>query len=487
MKKLFLEKRIYRFCILSLLISGFSWAQANPTLTGVDTSTTQVTITNLGDETQDISSYWVCLGPGQYRQLSALDIVSGDYDLQSDESVTFIFPLIEDENNDGAGGLGLFSTNSFGSVNPSIYVDFMQWGGSNQDRSAQAVTAGLWDSVSNFVGLQSPYTTESGGSAAAWMGTCAPDAAEIQIIGGGTEATICANDGEGDPIDVEIVGMGVGANNGWVITDQATGEILGLPPGPPFDLEGVFAGVCDVWYIRYEDGLTGLSGGANISDLEGCYDLSNPVSITRNAPDAAEIQIAGSTDTEISICTGDGEDDFIDVEIIGEGVGANNGWVITDNATGEILGLPTSSPFNLEGTGEGVCSIWYIRYEDGLTGLEVGGIVGDLEGCYDLSNPIEVTRLTGDDCEVLSTNEINLDDAVVIYPNPVIELLTIETSTSILAQNITFQLYDAQGRIVREITQNTTANVSNLSQGVYFLRIIDQSSGSTIVKRIIKR
>ena len=84
-----------------------------------------------------------------------------------------------------------------------------------------------------------------------------------------------------DPVDVTIVGEGVGTNSGWVITDQATGEILGLPMAPPFDLEDVDPGICDVWYIRYEDGLTGLEMGLNVADLDGCYDLSNPISIDR--------------------------------------------------------------------------------------------------------------------------------------------------------------------------------------------------------------
>ena len=111
---------------------------------------------------------------------------------------------------------------------------------------------------------------------------CPVNAAAIEITGtGGTEVSICAGDGMPDPVDVTIVGEGVGTNSGWVITDQATGEILGLPMAPPFDLEDVDPGICDVWYIRYEDGLTGLEMGLNVADLDGCYDLSNPISIDR--------------------------------------------------------------------------------------------------------------------------------------------------------------------------------------------------------------
>lgn len=110
---------------------------------------------------------------------------------------------------------------------------------------------------------------------------CAVDAAAIEITGGGTEVSICVGDGMPDPVDVTIVGEGIGTNNGWVITDNATGEILGLPAAPPFDLEEIEPGVCAVWYIRFEDDLVGLELGGNIADLEGCFDFSNPVLIDR--------------------------------------------------------------------------------------------------------------------------------------------------------------------------------------------------------------
>jgi len=220
---------------------------------------------------------------------------------------------------------------------------------------------------------------------------CVADAAAIEITGTGeTEVSICV-DGIGDPIDVSVVGTGVGTNNGWVITDNASGTILGLPPGPPFDLDGAGPGVCDIWYIRYEDGLTGLAAGQNVADLAGCYDLSNAVTVTRNEPDAVAIEITGTGETEVSICV-DGIGDPIDVSVVGTGVGTNNGWVITDNASGTILGLPPGPPFDLDGAGPGVCDIWYIRYEDGLTGLIAGQNVADLAGCYDLSNAVTVTR-----------------------------------------------------------------------------------------------
>ena len=42
---------------------------------------------------------------------------------------------------------------------------------------------------------------------------------------------------------------------------------------------------------------------------------------------------------------------------------------ITDEV-GNILGLPAGPPFNLEGAGSGVCSIWYLVWDGNLEGLK---------------------------------------------------------------------------------------------------------------------
>ena len=153
-------------------------------------------------------------------------------------------------------------------------------------------------------------------------------------------------------------------------------------------MEGAGEGVCLIWHLSYEDGLAGAEMGLNAADLEGCYDLSNPITVTRIGVDGGEI----STTDPTTIIAGDGIGDPIDVTLTGE-VGANSGWIITDDNL-NILGLPASPPFDLEGAGEGVCLIWHLSYEDGLTGVEMGLNTADLEGIYDLSNPITAVSYT---------------------------------------------------------------------------------------------
>ena len=213
------------------------------------------------------------------------------------------------------------------------------------------------------------------------------DGGEIEIAGGGTEIEICAGDGVSDAFDVAVTGVEVGPT-AWVITDP-DGKILGLPTGPSFDLEGEGEGICLIWHLSFEDGLTGVEVGNNTADIVGCYDFSNAITVIRNGVDGGILEIAGGG-TEIEICAGDGVSDAFDAGAAGVAPGPT-AWVITD-PDGNILGLPDGPPFDLEEAGEGICLIWLLSYEDGLTGVEVGNNTADIVGCFDFSNAITVTR-----------------------------------------------------------------------------------------------
>jgi len=184
-----------------------------------------------------------------------------------------------------------------------------------------------------------------------------------------------------------------GSNQGYVITD-ADLNILGLLPtfdaveGGDFDGAGI--GVCLIWHITYEDGITGLAMGENAADLDGFFALSNSIRVYRN-PNAGTISGGPFTFTV------DGTPDMVSGITLdsSNSTGTNGTWVITDDQN-NILGLPPTlmavEGVDFDGAGTGVCLIWYMRYEDGLTGLEMGSNVADLEGLYGLSNSITVTR-----------------------------------------------------------------------------------------------
>jgi len=95
--------------------------------------------------------------------------------------------------------------------------------------------------------------------------------------------------GDGTPDMVSGIGFEnpdnrVGTNSTWVITDDA-GMILGAPPTladvEAVDFDGAGAGVCLIWYLRYEDD-TNIATVTNANDLTGTFHLSNSITVTRN-------------------------------------------------------------------------------------------------------------------------------------------------------------------------------------------------------------
>ncbi len=88
-------------------------------------------------------------------------------------------------------------------------------------------------------------------------------------------------------------------------------------------------------------------------------------------------------------------------------------------------------------------------------------------------------------CDALSVNENNIQD-ISIAPNPAENSLKIEASTPI--DQIT--IYNELGQLVLSKTLNaaiakTTLDISAWRQGLYFVRITDESGNST-VKKVIK-
>ena len=354
-----------------------------------------VELKNIGDESLDISAYWLCNFPS-YAQISDLNFICGSANIGAGEIVA-----IEGFDNLGndEGELGLYVSNNFGSS--TDIIDYVEWGFSGHQRASVAIMAGIW-TTDDFAptitdGTSLNFDGEGNTSGDWYLAPCtsvcwenvtsAPEGGNLTTASGAVELTICAGDGISDAFDVTLLGNS-GTNSAWVITDDSA-NILALPPSPPFDLEGAGDGICLVWHLSFEDGLQGAEVGLNAGDLMGCFDLSNPITVVRNGVAGGQLTTA-DTLTELTICAGDGMSDAFDVILTGN-EGTNSAWVITDDSA-NILALPPSPPFDLEGAGDGICLVWHLSFEDGLQGAEVGLNAGDLMGCFDLSNPITVVR-----------------------------------------------------------------------------------------------
>ena len=309
---------------------------------------------------------------------------------------------------------------------------------------------------------------------------------EAVVVNGGTLSEdpfhFCVGDGQEDRVSKVSVEGAVGPNMQYVVTDEA-GTILGLPPTPEaVNFDGAGPGVCLIWNLSYADGLEGLEVGNNaLTDLVGTYDLSDDnVRVYRAQPEAGEI-VGGPFEFTV-----DGTPDMVSgLSLTGDRSGSNSTWVITDDQ-GKILGLPPTldavEGVDFDGAGVGTCLIWYLRYEDGLVGLEPDLNANDLQGCFDLSNAVEVVR-----SEKTSSSG---KTSATVFPLPAVDVLNVKLE-SFGNSEVRVNIVDLAGNSVKHDTMKVnnngiSMNVQSVPSGLYVLTLINEE-GKSISKKVIIR
>ncbi len=87
---------------------------------------------------------------------------------------------------------------------------------------------------------------------------------------------------------------------------------------------------------------------------------------------------------------------------------------------------------------------------------------------------------------ITSTNDIEILDKFSVFPNPVIETLNVQSEASIQIRRI--NIYDANGRIIKEVqpnSENSEIDFSDLESNVYYLEI--HSDNMKRIKKIVKK
>ncbi|WP_347069851.1 T9SS type A sorting domain-containing protein [Flavobacterium sp. WV_118_3] len=88
-------------------------------------------------------------------------------------------------------------------------------------------------------------------------------------------------------------------------------------------------------------------------------------------------------------------------------------------------------------------------------------------------NDFAVARYIGNGTS-LSTDGFKQNKSIVVYPNPVVDQLTIDTKNNELITGTAYQVYDSNGRIVingKITNESTTVAVDNLAAGIYLLKV----------------
>lgn len=195
----------------------------------VDADLDQVWLSNLGSASIDVADYWLCLGPGTYRRIGDITTLATVIEPGANIMVSY-------DVNEVADGLGLFSTNtSFGSSDPTIFVDYVQWGAANQARVDQAVTAGRWDDADNFLAIGDSYTftgeADEFGSTFYSIEAIVVEAAVLRIlqVNAATDQVWLSNFG-GQSIDVADYWLCLGPGTYVRVANATTGTTI-IEPG----------------------------------------------------------------------------------------------------------------------------------------------------------------------------------------------------------------------------------------------------------------
>ena len=414
-----------------------------------------VELINTGNTTVDVSEWWLCDRP-RYTRMTNLTLECGNLEIAPQQTVTvsgFNLNPLSDE-------LGVYSNSNFGSV--SGLEDYVIWGSrGGSTREAVAAAAGIWtsgdraDTISMSLSLVKDVSLTGVGAYSLESSTicdavanngngndCDADGGTIVFMIDQTQTnntSICV-DGNPDPLDVVFTTNPIGNRTGFIITDDRN-NILVMPSGnDPFDLDDLGVGTCFIWSVAYSSGFSGATIGNNLSDLQGCFNLSEPLTVYRESPDGGMVALLDGS-TEFSQCAGQ---ITFDVTHRTTAQFLSYWYIITDEDNNIIdwVNSAESNTIDLSSAPAGTCRVWGWSYR----GLD-DPIIGQ-----------PISQLTDDDCEAISNNFITVHREI-----PDGGRVTLLDGSTEFAQ--------CAGQIVFDVTHTTTA--PNLS---YWYIITDTSN-----------
>ncbi len=279
---------------------------------------------------------------------------------------------------------------------------------------------------------------------------------------------IVCSDGDFDFISEVQLSDAVGAFSQFIIAD-VQGQIIALPENlSSFDFDPLPSGAYFIWHLSYADTSTVVNLGMNILNIGGCSDRSNAVTVNVNQPRGGTL-----SGGPYGFCF-DGVADRVSGLTISDADGQNMSWVITDESD-TIVGLPIEiDSFDFEDLDLGTYRIYNVSYITGLDGLNINSDLNDLDGCYALSDSVEV------DLGIVNVGVITGGSSYTFCTDGVSDFIDDLRVVGNTGANLSWFISNSQGaQIIGVADTLETFDFEQLSTGIYILRAIAYADGLT--------
>lgn len=222
-----------------------------------------------------------------------------------------------------------------------------------------------------------------------------------------------------------------------------------------------------------------ISNPNNTSDLRSCND-TDTICVNLNA---APVSVDANT-IELTLVTDDYGSETTWEFTDSSGTVLYSGGPYANNTTYTESFVITNDCYNFtinDSFGDGICCAYGNGSYELRTDIAAGGTLVASGG--DFTN----SESTIMNINFLSVNEISLEDAISIYPNPTTDVLNIKATNNNLPES--YKVYNMLGQLVASKTilneSDLAVSTSNYSNGMYFIKI--EKEGNVLSLPFIKK